>query len=66
MGDSVGGHVARLNMWSRVPHDEISTCGHGVRPLRLLDMVSAATHTHLVVRRHVDYGRTSRMICWHR
>ena len=28
-------------------------------------MVSAATHAYLVVRRHVDLGRTRSMICWH-
>jgi hypothetical protein len=29
-------------------------------------MVSAATQTHLVVRRHVDLGRTRSMMCRHR
>jgi len=27
-------------------------------------MISAATSTHLVVRRHVDFGRTRSMMCW--
>ena len=31
--------------------------------LRLVDMISAATHAHLVVRRHVDLGRTRSMMC---
>ncbi len=29
-------------------------------------MISRDTHTYLVVRRHVDYGRTRSMICWPR
>ncbi len=29
-------------------------------------MVSAVTHAHLVVRRHVDLGRTGSMMCWSR
>ena len=28
-------------------------------------MISAATHAYLVVRRHVDFGRTRSMLCWH-
>lgn len=27
-------------------------------------MVTAATHTYLVVRRHVDLMRTRSMMCW--
>ncbi|WP_425572350.1 putative leader peptide [Nocardioides furvisabuli] len=38
----------------------------GVHSLRLLDMVSASTHTHLVVRRHVDLMRVGSATCWHR
>lgn len=34
--------------------------------MRLAPMISAATHAHLVVRRHVDLGRTRSMICWPR
>jgi len=29
-------------------------------------MVSAATHAFLVVRRHVDLGRTRSAMCWPR
>lgn len=28
-------------------------------------MTLAATHAYLVVRRHVDFGRTRSMMCWH-
>ena len=28
-------------------------------------MSFAATHAYLVVRRHVDLGRTRSMMCWH-
>ena len=38
----------------------------GVQSLRLLDMVTASTHTFLVVRRHVDLMRVGSMTCWHR
>jgi hypothetical protein len=31
--------------------------------VRLTAMISAATTKHLVVRRHVDLGRTRSMIC---
>ena len=50
--------------WTVVSLHEIPVCGTGVQPLRLLDMISAATHAHLVVRRHVDLMRTHAMICW--
>src|SRR5687768_14583550 len=56
----------RLTWWQPVSHNEISSCGMGVHSLRLLDMVSASTHTHLVVRRHVDLMRVGSMTCWHR
>ena len=49
-----------------VSRHEISICGHGVHGMRLAPMISAATHAHLVVRRHVDLGRTRSMICWPR
>jgi hypothetical protein len=29
-------------------------------------MITVAYETHLVVRRHVDLGRTRSMICWPR
>ncbi|WP_372477476.1 MULTISPECIES: putative leader peptide [Nocardioides] len=29
-------------------------------------MVTAFTHTHLVVRRHVDLMRVGSATCWHR
>jgi len=29
-------------------------------------MISAATHAHLVVRRHVDFGRTRSSMCRYR
>ncbi|MFC7359447.1 putative leader peptide [Nocardioides astragali] len=29
-------------------------------------MVTPATHTHLVVRRHVDLMRVGSATCWHR
>jgi hypothetical protein len=29
------------------------------------EVISAATHAYLVVRRHVDYGRTRSMMCCH-
>ncbi|CAA9391151.1 MAG: hypothetical protein AVDCRST_MAG32-2326 [uncultured Nocardioides sp.] len=57
---------ARLTCWRTIPHHGISTCGHDVHAVRLLDMVTAATSAHLVVRRHVDLMRTRSMICWHR
>ncbi len=51
---------------TRISLHEISSCGQRVRSLRLDLMISAATHVDLVVRRHVDYGRTRSMMCWHR
>src|SRR5690348_15208108 len=64
-GPAVGG-PHRLVLWTRVSHHGIHSCGTPVRGLRLLDMVTAATHAHLVVRRHVDFGRTRSMMCWPR
>ena len=60
-----GLHRVRLTSWTDVSFIENAPCGDPVRPLRLLDMISAATHTYLVARRHVDLGRTRSMMCWH-
>ena len=53
-----------------IPHDETAVSHHeidgwweAVRGLRLLDMTLADTHAWLVVRRHVDLGRTRSAIC---